>query len=90
MSLTSSSTYDDAMAQLSNNLSWEGSATKAAAALEAVRWLMFNRAQASTRQGSGITFEKLESLEKRLADYVASSSTTARANRSPFVRGIPL
>lgn len=89
MALTGTSTFDDAMAQLNANLAWEGSPSKAADALEAVRWLLFNRAKVSMRQTSQMQFESLADLEKRLSSYVGSVSPTATAQRSPFVRAVP-
>jgi len=39
MALDSTTTLTTALAQLNNNLAWDGSPAKAADALEAVRWL---------------------------------------------------
>ena len=84
MALTSSSTLTDALAQLNNNLAWEGSATKAADALEAVRWLLFNRAKIMANGGTSYNFEELAEMEKKLDAYVSKVGTS---NRTSFTRG---
>lgn len=83
VALTSASTYDDAIAQYNNNLSWEGSAIKAAAALEAIRWLLVNRPQSTSRAGRSMNYASLEAEKTRLEAVVSSAS----ANRTSFARG---
>jgi hypothetical protein len=85
MALTSASTYADAVAQYNDNLSWEGDATKAAAALEAIRWLLINRPTATSRTGRSINYASLEGEKKRLEEFVAVASTSV--NRATFTRG---
>lgn len=87
MSLTSTSTLANALAQYNNNLSWEGDATKAAAALEAVRWLLVNRAQNISTEGRTINYASLEKEKEKLEAFVSISSTTTAAKRSSFTRG---
>ncbi len=87
MALDSTSTHQDALDQLNDNLSWEGSPTKAALALEAVRWLLFNRPKASADDGISLDFQDLKDLEDRLQRYVDANGSTGRAARSSFVRG---
>lgn len=88
MALTSTSTLTDALAQYNNNLAWEGSATKAADALEAVRWLLVNREQSSTIRGRSLNYTSLEAQEAKLSAYVASAGTAAAAARCSFTRGV--
>lgn len=85
MALTSSSTLSDALAQYNDNLSWDGDATKATNALEAIRWLLINRAQATSRNGRTINFAALEIEKKKLESYVNEFGTNA--NRTSFTRG---
>jgi len=84
MALDENSTLDDALAQLNANLLWDTSPSKAQLALEAVRWLIFNRATVIAEGASRLDFERLEAMEKKLAAFVASSSATRRAT---FTRG---
>ena len=83
MALTSSSTLQDALNQYNDNLSWDGSATKAALALEAVRYLLVNRPQSNTAGSVRIDYSGLEEEKKKLEDYVARSSSS----RTSFVTG---
>ncbi len=57
MSLTSSSTRADAIAQYNDNLNWEGSAAKAVLALEAVRFLLINRPQSLSESNRSLSYE---------------------------------
>ena len=66
MALTSSSTLTDALAQYNDSLSWEGNATKAPLALEAVRWLLANRAQVAADGGTMLHFVSLHQESRRL------------------------
>jgi len=90
MALTHTSTIADAEAQLLDNLSWEGSAAKAAAALEAVRYLLAKRA-VSRSSGAGensnshqFSEQFLLYQEKALRDAVAAATDS---KRSGFVTG---
>ena len=84
MALSSSSTLTDALAQYNDNLAWEGDITKAQNALEAVRWLLVNRANASTVAGRQISFTDLAEEKRRLEQFVMAAAAT---NRSSFTRG---
>jgi len=88
MALDSTTTLTTALAQLNNNLAWDGSPTKAAEALEAVRWLLFNRPQYSMESGSQLNFEKLAKLETSLESYV--NATKTNTSQAHFVRGRPM
>lgn len=87
MALTSASTISDALAQYNDNLSWEGNATKAAAALEALRWLRINRPQAGSREGVSLNYAEISEEIARLERFVNSqSSATASIRVSDFRR----
>ncbi len=85
MAITSTSTITDVLAQYNNNLSWEGSVTKAQAALEAIRWLLVNRPQNATTNGRTINFTALEQEKKQLEQFVGKFSSSV--NRAGFTRG---
>lgn len=85
MSLTSSSTLDDALAQYNDNLSWDGDITKAAAALEAVRWILVNRPKIIAAGERNISFESLIAEQKKLESYISVAG--ANVNRCSFTRG---
>ena len=87
MTITSTSTIDQVIAQFNDNLVWEGSPFKAVLALEAVRWLLVNRAQATNVRGRSWNWTQLETMEGKLASYVDANSTTSKANRATFTRG---
>ena len=59
MVLSSASTLEDALDQYSDNLLWEGNATKALNALEAIRWLLINRSKVQEKDGIKRDFESL-------------------------------
>ena len=88
MALSQSSSVSDALAQLNDNLSYEGNTTKALNALEAVRWLLFNRPRVSAEAGVSISFEQLEKQEENLAKYVNQVGQGSSA-RTRFYRGRP-
>jgi len=85
MSLTSSSTRTDAIAQYNDNLSWEGNPAKAVLSLEAVRWLLANRPTRFTRNDRSLDYESLQRLEEKLSGYISLHGNSV--NRAPFVQG---
>ena len=85
MSLSSTSTLDDALAQYNDNLSWDGDITKATNALAAVRWLLINRPREIATNDRSINFELLAEEQGRLEKFVSNFSSTV--NRSSFTRG---
>jgi hypothetical protein len=85
MALTSSSTVDDALAQYNNNLSWEGDVTKAAAALEAIRFLFINRPYIISTENRSINFESLNEEKLRLQEFIGRAGSGI--NRASFTRG---
>ena len=85
VSLTSSSTKAEVLAQYNDNLAWEGSPTKAGLALEAVRWLLVNRPTSISTEGRALTWTFLQAEADRLTAYMSKHSTVV--NRSTFTRG---
>lgn len=90
MALTSASTQADALAQYNDNLLWEGDLTKAQNLLEAVRWLIGNRAweveEASGRRHK-LDQERLGDMEKELSSFVSSNLSTVNTIRVGDVSG---
>ncbi len=84
MTLTSSSTLQDALDQYADNLSWEGSPAKAVLALEAVRYILLNRAEATATNGRSANYASLEAEKARLESYVATSGGSV--NRVTFTQ----
>ncbi len=85
MALTSASTIDDALAQYNNNLSWEGDVTKAANALEAIRFILVNRPNVIATNNRSINFESLAAEKIKLEDFTARAGSAV--NRASFTRG---
>jgi len=85
MALTSSSTLTDALAQYNDNLSWDGDRTKAQNALEAVRWLLANRAQSQSMGALNLNYADLREEKRKLETFVSTAKSGAQ--RSSFVRG---
>ena len=80
----------EAIAQLNENLVWETSYVKATLALESVRYLIANRAQAMSNGGSQLSYDSLLNMEQRMSSFVQASAPSASASRTSFTRGIPL
>ena len=87
MALSSSSTVIEALDQYADNLGYDGDLTKSMAALEAVRFLLVNRAKVMSEGAASLNFESLEDERRKLEAFVQAASSTAQAARSPFTRG---
>lgn len=85
MSLTSSSTIEDAIGQYNDNLSWEGNVTKATYALEAVRYILANRPKIIASGERNISFDSLAAEKVNLEAFIGRSGSAV--NRAPFTRG---
>lgn len=85
MALSSSSTLTDALNQYKDNLAWEGNTTKAANALEAVRFILASRPKVIASADRNINFESLLAEKQQLEQYLRHNS--ASVNRSTFTRG---
>ena len=85
MALTSASTLTDALKQYNDNLSWEGSVTKAQNALEAVRYILANRPKVIATDVRNVNFESLQREKEKLEAFVGKFGNTV--NRCSFTRG---
>jgi len=85
MTLTSTSTLDDAIDQAMDNLVWEGSVAKAEAYLEACRAIVILRGQQITTNNRTVNFEALLAEVNAASDYVSKFGTNA--DETPFVTG---
>lgn len=87
-SLSSSSTYADAIGQYNDNLLWDGDVTKAKAALEAIRWIIANRHKITKTDHREVEFEinSLMDEKKRIEAYLEVADTSNR-HRTSWVRG---
>ena len=83
LSLTSSSTLQDALDQWNDNLVWEGNATKTELALEAGRYILANRPATHSHQGTSINFESIaETVKKIEASYRNLSTAYSQFTRA--------
>ena len=87
MAITSTSTLAEVLAQYNDNLLWEGNSTKAALALEAVRWLLVNRPAEFSQNNRNTKYSMLENEKRKLEEFLAVFSSTARARICTFTRG---
>lgn len=85
MSLTSSSTIANALAQYNDNILWEGDTTKAQNCLEAIRFLLVNRPSRIAQQDNSLDYESLAGQKVELQNYL--NSATATVNRASFTVG---
>jgi len=85
LALSSATTLTEALAQLNNNLVWEGDATKAQNYVEAARWLLFNRPRVSSDAGTSINYEAMETQLSKAEGYLLRIGKIA--SRSQFTRG---
>lgn len=85
MSLTSASTIEDALDQYNDNLSWEGSVTKAQNALEAVRYILASRPKMIASGERNVNFDSLQGEKEKLETFVKNFGSNV--NRSSFTRG---
>lgn len=89
MALSSTSTLDDALAQYKDNLSWEGSVTKAKDALEAIRFIMACRPQIMAHGDRTMNFASFEREKTLLEGYLEANDATSQP-RVSFTTGRPL
>ncbi len=87
MSLSSASRISDALAQYNDNLAWDGSVAKAKLALEAIRFLIANRALIKRDDSVYLSFADLAREKEILEAFVAGGDD---AERSTFTRGVAL
>ena len=85
MSLTSASSITDAIAQYNDNLLWEGDAAKSRSCLEAIRFILANRALRMASDSESFDFESLQAQAQKIEGYLAGSTTTVQ--RTSFIQG---
>lgn len=83
MSLTSSSSLADAVAQYQDNLLWEGSLSAAQNALEALRFLLVARPEQMAQFEQSLRYADLAAEKGRLEAFIRSQTTS---NRASFTR----
>ena len=71
-----------ALAQYNTNALWHESAVKANLALEAVRYLIVNRAQSSGHAGTNLNDEILQDEAKRIEKYLGLTGAVAATARN--------
>ena len=88
MALTSASTRQDAIDQYNDNLSWEGSPSRAVLALEALRYLKVNRpTQISRDQVSSFSYANIDEEIAKLETYVSRQGSAVSNKRVSFTKG---
>jgi len=85
MSLSSSSSMQDAKDQYNDNLLWEGDTTKASNCLEAIRYILANRPIRVASDTESMDYESLKDQVQQIKDYLGSATTTI--NKTSFTRG---
>lgn len=85
MALDNSSTLQEALDQYNDNLAWDGDSAKAAAALEAVRFILVNRPRIIATNNRSVNFDALTDEKRRLEAYI--DATKAQTSRCSFTRG---
>jgi len=86
MSITSSSTVAQVLAEYNDNLSWEGNVDKARLALAAIRWLLINRPETLGEDGRNINYASLEAEKTQLEQFVRQNTATTKRGRSAFTQ----
>lgn len=74
MAITS---VDTALSQYNANLDWHTSQAKATDALSAIRYLMANRAQKLSDQGTEVDYESLQAESVKLERFLGASAPRA-------------
>ena len=85
MSLTSSSTTAEAIAQYNDNLLWEGDTTKAENCLEAIRFILANRPARFSSDSESMDYESLKDQAKEIKNYL--SIVTDTISKTSFTQG---
>jgi len=85
MSITSSSTISEALAQYNDNLLWEGDMTKAQNCLEAIRFILANRPSRWSSDSESMDYESLKEQEREIKNYLSIS--TNAISKTSFTQG---
>lgn len=75
--------YDEALTQLDENMSWEGSRSKAVLFIESIRYLRFHRPKENAGGGRSFTYDDVRDLYKDAKAFYDATDTT---NQAHFVR----
>jgi hypothetical protein len=82
------SSITDALAQYNANIPWFGSQAAATAALEAIQFLLINRAQRMGDHGQDLNYESLNTEKAALEKFLGATAPRAfgrsRVNRARF------
>ena len=79
MSISSTSTFTQVLAQYNDNLSWDNDLTKATLALEAVRWLLVSRPENMSRTTRNFSYSDLEKELERLTKFVNNQTSGVKS-----------
>ena len=71
-----------ALTQWNANALWHESTTKAGLALEALRYLIVNRAQSSGHAGTNLNYEMLQEEVKKIEKYLGLTGAVAASARN--------
>lgn len=71
------STIDDALTQFNANANWYGSQASAALRLEAIEFLLINRAQRLDDAGSSINYESMGTMATELRKFLGAGAPRA-------------
>jgi len=71
-----------ALTQWNENALWHESTVKANLALEALRYLIVNRAQSSGHAGTNLNYEMLQDEAKKIEKYLGLTGAVATAART--------
>jgi hypothetical protein len=82
MSLSSTSTIDDALAQYKDNLDWEASVTKAREALAAIRFILACRPQVMAKGDRTLNFESMAAEKTSIEAYLQTFDTSRQPTAS--------
>jgi hypothetical protein len=74
-------TVADALAQYNANVDWHSSRSSADLALQAIRFLLVNRAQRQEDVGSTLNYESLEQEKVALEQFLGATSSRAFGRR---------
>lgn len=87
MSINSTSTQVDVLAQYADNIDWDGNVTRAKACLAAVRWLLVNRPAGLRHGEQQLNYESLTDEKKSLEKFLAAADSTRLQTRTTFTQG---
>jgi hypothetical protein len=87
MTITSTSTQAQVLAQYADNIDWDGDLTKAKNCLAAVRWLRVNRPTGLRHGERQLNYDALAEEQKALEAFIRSADSTRSVARTSFTEG---